>query len=147
MLKKEIEYKDFFGETQKGTFYFHLTETELVEYEADHATGGGVANMLKRLVDIEDPKQLLTEFQNFILMSYGERSADGQYFDKSPELTARFKNHAAFNALFLEVASSADSAADFFLGVLPEEYVKQIREDEPGLVAAAFQPPTPPTNS
>lgn len=145
MLKREITFTDFFGEQYTDTFYFNLTETELVEFEADHSGEGGVANMLKRIVDTEDPKRLLTEFQRFILMSYGERSEDGRHFQKSDDISARFKSHAAFNALFMELAQDSDKAAEFFLGVLPAKYVQEIQESQPSVIPNGFTPPPPPS--
>ena len=141
MLKREITFKNYITEEeQTKTFYFNLTETEVAEYEASY--GGGIKATFQRIVDTQDPKQLLAEFQGFILLAYGERSEDGESFIKSDKLREAFKQHAAFNVLFLELGLDADKAAEFFIGVLPEEYVKKMNEIEPSL-NPQMPPPIP----
>ena len=145
MLKRDITYVNYITEEKvTETFYFNLTKTEITELAAEME--GGLAAVLQAVVETQKPKDLLKHIQDFILMAYGERSEDGKIFDKSPELSARFKRHAAFDVLFTDLAMDADKAAEFFLGVLP----KDIREDfvkaqEAGDIAQ-FAPPTAPAS-
>lgn len=77
-------YKDFNGVERTETKLFNLTETEVMEMEL--GTAGGVAEMLQRIVDAKDQPTIIKFFKEFILKAYGEKSADGTYFEKSEEI-------------------------------------------------------------
>ncbi len=141
MLKREITFEDFEGNQKKKTFYFNLSKAELVELEAN--TDGGIEATIKRIQEAEDVKTLIGLFKEIILASIGERSDDGEYFMKSPEIRARFAGHPAYSELFLQLATDANAATDFIQGVLPSDLVKealaQIPQDKP------LAPPPAPT--
>ena len=81
-------YKDFNGVERTETKLFNLTETEVMEMEL--GTAGGVAEMLQRIVDAKDQPTIIKFFKEFILKAYGEKSADGTYFEKSEEISRKF---------------------------------------------------------
>lgn len=80
-------YKDFNGVERTETKLFNLTETEVMEMEL--GTAGGVAEMLQRIVDAKDQPTIIKFFKEFILKAYGEKSADGTYFEKSEEISRK----------------------------------------------------------
>lgn len=146
MLKKTIKYKDFLGEDQERDFYFHISKAELIELEVEYKDG--LAAMLKAIVGTEDAKELVAQFKRIILLAYGERSSDGQYFDKSEEMRERFKHHAAYEALFMELSTQDKAAAIFLKGILPDDLGGMIDiSDVAKLNEAVRQSPTPPTSS
>jgi hypothetical protein len=120
MLKRAITYEDFNGETVTEEFYFNITKSELVELEVGHGEGG-IEAFIKRIVKAQDNKELIAEFKRIILLSYGVKSADGRRFMKSDELRTEFEQTAAFDALFIELATSDDAAAKFIQGILPRD--------------------------
>lgn len=130
MLKKPITYTDFDGNTRTEDHYFNLTRAELtkMQWEID----GGMIQFLDRIVKEDDSKNIMKYFDKFICMSYGEKSLDGKRFDKSPEITAKFVNSAAYDALFMELCSSTKACVDFFNAVIPQAAAGQ---DTPNLVA------------
>ena len=81
-------YKDFNGVERTETKLFNLTETEVMEMEL--GTAGGVAEMLQRIVDAKDQPSIIKFFKEFILKAYGVKSADGEYFEKSEEISRKF---------------------------------------------------------
>ena len=52
MLKKTITYTDYNGVERTEDFYFNLTKAELMEMEI--GTTGGMADMIKRIIDAKD---------------------------------------------------------------------------------------------
>lgn len=117
MLTRKIKYKNLNGEEREKTFYFHLNKVEVAEMELSEA--GGVQVFLTRIVEEQDNAKILEYFKEFILLSVGIKSDDGERFEKSPEISKAFEQSPAFEVLFLEMANNADYAATFVNGVLP----------------------------
>lgn len=139
MLKRTISYTNFDGDAKSKTFYFNLTKTELIELDM-HADGGLAASM-QRIVDSKEGATLITEFQRIILLSYGERSEDGDRFTKSDDISEAFSQTAAFDALFMELATDETKAADFIMGIMPPELMSQMQTE----INQARPVPTPST--
>ena len=117
MLKKTIKYEDYNGVEREENFYFNLSKAELTEMEI--GTEGGYADMVQKIVKAMDQPAILRVFKDLILKSYGEKSADGKRFIKSPEISLAFSQTEAYNELFMELMSDTDAAIKFFNGILP----------------------------
>lgn len=111
-------YRDFNGVERTETKLFNLTETEVMEMEL--GTAGGVAEMLQRIVDAKDQPTIIKFFKEFILKAYGEKSADGTYFEKSEEISRKFACTQFYNLLFMELATDDSKAAEFVNHVIPK---------------------------
>lgn len=129
MLKRDVTYEDFDGEKATETFYFNLTKSEIVELEV--AYDGGLQAALLRIVKTNDRKNLVAEFKRIILLSYGQKSEDGKRFIKSDELREAFSQTAAFDALFIELATNDDAAATFLKGIVPKEFSQEMDKQTP----------------
>jgi len=134
MLKRDITYEDFNGETVTETFYFNLTKTEIIQLQFGYE--GGLEAAIRKIIESEDGKQLIDEFQKIVLASYGVKSEDGKRFIKTEELREEFKQTAAYDQLFMDLATNEDAAADFIKGVVPKDLTEELQR-----LAAA---PTPP---
>ena len=117
MLKKNITYTDYNGVERKEDFYFNLTKAEIMEMEMSEA--GGMSEMIKKIVDAKEAPAIIKVFKELILKAYGEKSADGKRFIKTPELAEAFAQTEAYSELFMELASDADKAAEFVKGIAP----------------------------
>ena len=127
MLKRTVNYTNFDGEAKSKTLYFNLTKTELVELDGE--AEGGLANSMQRIVDAKEANTLISEFKRIILLSYGERSEDGDRFIKSDDIREAFSQTAAFDALFMELAQNEDKASDFIMGIMPADLTSQLQEE------------------
>lgn len=127
MLVKKISYTDFNGVKREEDHYFNLSKTELAEMEL--TTSGGLENMVKKIVDAEDMPSIIALFKQIILKAYGFKSDDGKRFIKTAvdghAFADDFKESAAYDALFMELATNADSAAAFINGIVPSELASQ----------------------
>jgi hypothetical protein len=137
MLKRDITYEDFNGDTVTDTVYFNLSKPELMELQVEHKEG--FAGMIQQIVKAEDTKALIKEFKSLILMSYGVKSPDGKRFTKSDELREDFSHTGAFQALFMELATDDKVAMQFVQGVLPRDMVVDFQK----AVEAPEVTPTP----
>lgn len=116
MLKKTITYIDFDGVERKEEHYFNLTKVEMIEYDAIYADRGGVMKYLTWLVENKRQNELIMAFKELILRSYGERDSNGRFF-KNQAIRDAFMSTEAYSELFMEVASSEESAAAFINGL------------------------------
>lgn len=121
MLKKTITYTDYNGIERTEDFFFNLSEAELIEMELSRA--GGLSATLKRIVDAQDIASIIKEFKDILFRSYGEKSDDGKRFVKSKALSEAFSQTEAYSKLFMELATNADSAAEFINGLMPNKRV------------------------
>ena len=118
MLKKNITYTDFNGMERSEDFYFNLTKAEVMEMEM--STVGGLSEMIQRIIAAQDTPSIIKVFKDLVLKSYGEKSADGKRFIKTPEIAEAFSQTEAYSVLFMELATNADSAAAFVNGIIPK---------------------------
>lgn len=140
MLKKTITYEDFNGESVTEDHFFHLSKAELVELEMSH--DGGLSAALERIVAAEDGKQIIAEFKNIILSSYGTRSPDGKRFIKNQALREEFESTEAYSSLFMELVTNAEAASEFISGIIPQgmaEEAAKLASTPPSVLAPASE--------
>ena len=124
MLKKTITSVDFNGNERTEDFYFNLTKAEVMEMEM--STVGGLSEMIQKIVSAQDTPSIIKVFKDLILRSYGEKSADGKRFIKTPEMAESFSQTEAYSVLFMELATDAEAAAAFVNGIIPKPDNKSV---------------------
>lgn len=161
MLKRELKYKYVNDEgvevSETEVHYFNLAKREVLILEVEEEGGLSLSKMMKEIAaETVTNEQVFKFFEKFVLMAYGVREDGGKRFEKSEELTAKFKSSLAYDALFDELAFSPDSAgyfADFIKGVMPpdmisakaiEEAVAEMKQAQAKAELEAV-PPTPST--
>lgn len=140
MHKREITYEDFNGDTVTEIFYFNIAKSELVELEVERE--GGFAKWLERLVETKDHKQIIEQFKRIVLLAYGQKSEDGKRFVKNDQLREEFSQTAAYETLFMELATNDDAAILFLKGALPKDISESMVAN--GQTAPVAAPPAPP---
>lgn len=136
MYKKTIKYTDFYGNEREEDFYFNLSKSECMKLEL--TTEGGLIEYAKRLIQAQSGKEIIDTFEKIVMMSYGEKSADGRRFVKGEnmELAKAFKETPAYDILFMELLTNDETMAEFFNGVIDvdgpvvtaEEAMKRLNE-------------------
>ncbi len=116
MLKKTITYTDYNGEERTESFYFNLSNVELMEMQL--SASGGFAEMVENIVAAKDGPAIFKIFKEIILKAYGEKSPDGKHFIKSDEIATAFSQTEAYSQLFIELATDADAASEFVNGLV-----------------------------
>ncbi len=119
MLKKLIKYTDYDGRERSENFYFSFSKAEL--WDMEFGTVGGMQNLIQLIIDKQDIPKIMEAFRTIILKAYGEKSADGRRFIKSPELSEAFSQTEAYSNLYMELITDADAAAAFINGIVPSE--------------------------
>lgn len=128
MIKKTITYTDYNGNERTENFYFGLNKAEIMDMEL--STAGGMRNVLQLIIDKQDIPKIIDTFKRLIRMSYGEKSADGRRFIKSPELTEAFVQTEAYSELYMELLSDAEKAAAFINGIMPADVMAAMQEQQ-----------------
>ena len=118
MLKKTITYTDYNDVERTEDFYFNLTKAEIMEMEL--TTVGGLSAMIEKIVAAKDGPTIIKTFKDLVLKAYGEKSADGRRFIKSPEIAEAFSQTEAYSQIFMELATDDEAAAKFVNGIIPE---------------------------
>lgn len=128
MLKKPITYTDFNNETVTEDFYFNLTSAELARLELGKlnlSTGGGMKKYLEDAISSGEGQRILDAFELFIDASYGVRSPDGKKFYKADQYLTDFRASGAYDALFMQMVTDAESGAAFVNGIMPADLIAQ----------------------
>lgn len=125
MFAKTVTYTDYNNVERTETFYFNLTKAEVLEMEL--GTTGGLSAMIQGVIDAKDTPQLIKIFKDLVLKAYGEKSADGRRFIKTPKIAEEFAQTEAYSEIFMELATNEKAASAFVDGITPkglENYTK-----------------------
>jgi hypothetical protein len=126
MYKETITFEDYNGVERKETYWFNLTEAEIMEMEM--STSGGLAEMIQRVVEAQDAPAIIKVFKELVLKAYGVKSPDGRRFMKEDEngrpLYKDFAQTEAYSILFMKLATDAEKAAEFVNGIVPAKAAK-----------------------
>lgn len=116
MFAKTINYLNFNEEEETGVFYFHLSEAELLEMQLRAINGDETETYegkMQQIVDEKNGNKIIDHFKALIKLSYGKKSPDGKKFIKNDEIFNDFASTGAYGALFTELATNAEAAAEF----------------------------------
>ena len=111
MIKQLVKYKDFNGNEQEETLYFHMSEAEVTMLEL--SVPGGLSKKLEEVVKAKDLNATALILRDIILDAYGIKSEDGKRFVKNETIKEDFKNSAAFSAMFMSLATNEEKAQVF----------------------------------
>ena len=128
MLTKAITYVNYNGEKKTKNFYFHLSKTELAKMELTNKAG--MLETIKQMVNEDDREKIIGLFEKIVLGAIGEKSADGESFMKSPEITAKFVAHPAYDVLFMELISNDKAMADFINAIVPSDISEAAQKND-----------------
>jgi len=126
MLKLPITYEDYDGKSVTEEFYFNMSKIEWLRFQAEF--NGGFEDVIKKLVEAEDLKQIMAEFEKLVLLTYGER--DGNKFLKNDEIVKGFTSTAAYHQFIWELATDEEKAAAFINGVMPKDLEQEAQRLE-----------------
>ncbi|HZJ82883.1 MAG TPA: hypothetical protein VFD57_03640, partial [Clostridia bacterium] len=111
-------YTDFDDNERTEDFYFHLSKAEIAEMELSE--NGGLVKLIEKIIMEQDGKRIAEIFKDLLLKAYGEKSLDGRRFVKSQELRDAFEQTNAYSELYIELATNAEAASEFFNKVIPK---------------------------
>lgn len=119
MLAKPITYTDYNGVERTETFYFNLSQAELIDMQLG-GKDGLYSNKLQKMINNHDAAAIVATIKEFVLKSYGEKTDDGKRFIKSPEISEAFMQTEAYSQLITELLSDDAKSSEFILGIMPQ---------------------------
>lgn len=125
MYKTSVKYENFNGVEKERTLYFNLTKQELAEMK--YSTNGDFEEVIVEVIKTKDYKKLLSVFEELVRKAYGEKSEDGEYFDKSEQVFNRFKYSNAYDAFMDKLMTGDEEMQNFIYGVLPKKLAEEAR--------------------
>lgn len=126
MFGKKITFTDLNGDTRTGTFYFHLTKTEMVKLSLKYK--GGLVATLNKLLENQDENRVLLILDDIIMTAYGEKSEDGLHFEKSNGAkAAAFAETGAYDALFMELLQTPGAMSEFLNQIVPNDVADEMK--------------------
>lgn len=128
MLKETVTYTDYNGRTITEELWFNLSNTELMKLF--NSIDGDPTEKLRKALADNDTTKFLLFFGDLVMNAYGEKSADGKRFIKSPEIKMAFEQSAAFDALYTRLVSNGDEIINFIKGIIPSTLQNQINFDQ-----------------
>lgn len=128
MIKKTIKYTDYNGVEKERDFLFHLKKSDLIDLQ--YKDSRGFLTYIQSVIDSKDESALWKAFRDIVLMSYGEKSEDGERFIRSEELSKQFEQTEAFSELIMELMSVEGAAADFVNGLMPSDLVQKAKAEQ-----------------
>ena len=130
MYKITETFEDFNGEQRTEDFYFNFMESELTHMQ--FKTKGGLAGTINKIISTKDTPGLIDIFEELLQKSYGEKTADGRGFHKSPELLQSFMETNAYSQIYMRLATDNKAAENFINNVVPkkmQEAAKQAQQN------------------
>lgn len=142
MLKQQITYVNFDDQTVTDTLYFNINKTDFLVNQNLRQELDELHRRMTKIMEqfggaerelTDDEKQFMIDLVvQFIKLSYGERSEDGEQFNKVGAFE-RFQQRAAFEGFLLWLFEDTARAMSFMIGVMPKEIRDQIGDDHPEL--------------
>lgn len=123
MLKKTVKYVDFNGTEREEDVYFNLTDTERLTFISKNG-GGNFKDLINRIATSMDNEAIVRMISEIILAAYGEKSDDGKYFMKSPEIALRFQCSPIYDMIYQEIAFDDKKAMTFINAVVGADATK-----------------------
>lgn len=114
MLKQQVKYEDFDGNTQTETLYFNLNRMELISFQKRY----GSENMEKYINKLIEEKQIEPMYDllnDFVLTAYGIKSEDGKRFIKNDQIREEFKQSLAYEALIEDFHDDSRKVLENFI--------------------------------
>lgn len=131
MYKITETFEDFNGNKRTEDFYFNFMESELTHMQ--FKTKGGLAGTINKIIATQDTPGLIDIFEELLQKSFGEKTADGRGFHKSPELLQSFMETEAYSQIYMRLATDNKAAQDFINNVVPkkmQDAAKQAQQDK-----------------
>lgn len=114
MLKQQVTYEDFDGNTQTETLYFNLNRMELISFQKRYGSEN-MENYINKLIEEKQIEPMYDLLNDFVLTAYGVKSEDGKRFIKNDEIRDEFKQSLAYEALIEDFHDDSRKVLENFI--------------------------------
>nr|DAN51157.1 MAG TPA: hypothetical protein [Caudoviricetes sp.] len=114
MLKQQVTYEDFDGNTQTETLYFNLNRMELISFQKRYGSEN-MENYINKLIEEKQIEPMYDLLNDFVLTAYGVKSEDGKRFIKNDQIREEFKQSLAYEALIEDFHDDSRKVLENFI--------------------------------
>lgn len=114
MLKQQVTYEDFDGNTQSETLYFNLNRMELISFQKRYGSEN-MENYINKLIEEKQIEPMYDLLNDFVLTAYGVKSEDGKRFIKNDQIREEFKQSLAYEALIEDFHDDSRKVLENFI--------------------------------
>ena len=114
MLKQQVKYEDFDGNTQTETLYFNLNRMELISFQKRYGSEN-MENYINKLIEEKQIEPMYDLLNDFVLTAYGIKSEDGKRFIKNDQIREEFKQSLAYEALIEDFHDDSRKVLENFI--------------------------------
>lgn len=125
MFERTFTYEGFDGKQYKDTWGFYLSKADLLEIQLGSFVG--LDQLIKRLIDTQNGKEIMAIIKEIILKSVGRASQDGKRFIRNQEIRDEFEQTEAYSQLFEELVMDGEKAMDFIIKAVPREIGEKMK--------------------
>ena len=140
MITQTMTYKDFDGLERTETFYFNMTEAEIMNWQ--NSVSGGMSARIEKIAKANDAQEVLRLLMEVIDKSYGVKSPDGRRFVKNEEVLEEFKSTQVYSDFCVWLLDKPENALDFLNRLIPEKLQKAAAEAAQNQTNAVLMPAT-----
>lgn len=127
MFERAFTYEGFDGKTYTDTWGFYLSKADLLEIQL--GTFVGLDQLIKRLIDTQNGKEIMAIIKEIILKSVGRPSQDGKRFIRNEEIREEFAQSEAYSQLFEELVMDGEKAMAFIIAAVPRDIGEKMKEE------------------
>lgn len=127
MFERAFTYEGFDGKTYTDTWGFYLSKADLLEIQL--GTFVGLDQLIKRLIDTQNGKEIMAIIKEIILKSVGRPSQDGKRFIRNDEIREEFAQSEAYSQLFEELVMDGEKAMAFIIAAVPRDIGEKMKEE------------------
>lgn len=144
MYSKTIPFHDYNGKARNETVTFNLDQREIYKLLEEFQSIFDWLDTIKgpeRELPVDEIVAFYNNFEEILLSAWGEKSADGQYFDKVNRY--KFASSALFAAamkLFVEDPMETTKLLD---GLMPKDMQETVRKQAENMEKLKNSPETP----
>jgi len=128
VLKKTVQYENFEGQQASETFYFHMSQAELLRWETELEPHGGLGQYFTTVMESGDGGKIMALMEDLIARAVGRKSPDGSRFEKTEEIRSDFRSSLAYDELFMGIVTDPEAAAEFLNGIVPKQLLKNVEK-------------------
>lgn len=132
MIKEKIKLTDWEGNPREETWCFHLTDSDIVDWELSES--GGLSKLIEKISETQDVPKLKDLYREVILKSVGKIDTDGRRFRRTDEIREEFLETGAFDVIFMKLLTEEGAGAAFINGLVSDK-LRDAMKDNPQITA------------
>lgn len=125
MITRTVKYTNFNDQPVEATLNFFISKADMGKFAMGEAEG--FKSRIEKAMAEQKPLDVWTEVEELLKRSYGVKSADGESFDKRPEVYETWQGTASYDAYAWELMSNQTELEYFISNIFPMEALDEVR--------------------